>query len=729
MTRVALRKHLFVLAIASILPIALLAGAGLLTLFQQQRAEAERKALEITRALATAVDAELQRSISALLALASATSLDRGDIAAFDGTARRALAVQPQWLSINLATPAGEALINTRFTLGEPLPAVVETECLKAAVRTAKPQVGSLSQARGRNAVALRVPVVKDGAVRYVLTGVVDPASILAIVARQRVPDDWVISVFDSKGIRVARSRNHAQYLGTQPAESLQALMAGNADEGTGTTRTLEGDTVFTAYTRLERGRWVVAMGLPASGVFLGAARSIAAYASMVTLSIVIGLAWAFVLARRINGPMAQLRDAANALGEGREDPVPQTGIREIHEVGAAIADAARRRAASEAEREELLQREQAARAEAEAASRAKDNFLAMLGHELRNPLAALSNAANLLGVGASHPAIAGRAQEVIQRQVAHLARLTDDLLDAARALLGKIELRAEPIDLAAVATQALATLTATGRTGRHRLNVDLGAAWIDGDAVRCDQIVSNLLVNAVKYTPDGGAITVRTHRDGDECVLTVADDGVGMSPELAARAFGLFVQGERGLDRAQGGLGIGLTLVRRLAELHGGRADVASDGENRGCKFTVRFPAIDAPAAAAAGPAQAARENPCTVLVIEDNDDARETLQMLLHTMGHHVHVAPDGLSGLEKMLEVAPDVALVDLGLPGLDGLQLARRVRASGGSEIYLVAVTGYGAREDRTRALEAGFDAHMTKPVGAAELHEILRRSRT
>jgi anti-sigma regulatory factor (Ser/Thr protein kinase) len=208
-------------------------------------------------------------------------------------------------------------------------------------------------------------------------------------------------------------------------------------------------------------------------------------------------------------------------------------------------------------------------------------------------------------------------------------------------------------------------------------MHVELDEAWIEGDRVRLDQIVCNLVINAVKYTPEGGNITVRTRRVGGECILTVADDGVGMSPDLAQRAFDLFVQGDRGLDRAQGGLGIGLTLVRRLAELHHGRADLRSDGENRGSEFTVRFPAIEKPAL----PEPVERRHygsSRTVLLVEDNEDARDSLHMLLATMGHQVEVASDGLTGLEKALALAPDVALVDLGLPGMDGYELARRIR---------------------------------------------------
>ncbi|HET7730339.1 MAG TPA: ATP-binding protein, partial [Usitatibacter sp.] len=468
-----------------------------------------------------------------------------------------------------------------------------------------------------------------------------------------------------------------------------------------------------------------VAIGLPTADVEGVAYRSVAVYGSIVLLSILTGLLAALVVGRRVNRQIAQLRGAAQSLGTGRLPPAPESDIQEIRDVGEAIAAAARQRQEFETEREELLAAEKVARLEAEAANRAKDQFLAMLGHELRNPLGALSNAASVLEMGLRDERAATKAREVIQRQVAHLSRLTDDLLDAASALLGKIELRLEPVNLATVAAESLATLSATGRAAKHRVETKLDEAWIRGDPVRLNQIVTNLLVNAIKYTPSGGRIVLATGRLGGTSELTVTDDGVGLTPELRHRVFELFVQGERNIDRSDGGLGIGLALVRRLAELHGGQAHVQSEGLDRGSQFTVAFPAIERPAESAPPPARDAAMLPRTVLVIEDNDDARETLQSMLELMGHRVESADDGPAGIDKALAAVPDVAFVDIGLPSMDGFEVARRLRAADGSRMYLVALTGFGAREDRERALAAGFDAHMVKPVEANALARLLR----
>jgi signal transduction histidine kinase/ActR/RegA family two-component response regulator len=725
MRRVPLRRQLFLIAVAGIVPLAILAGAGLHLVFEQQREAEQRRALEITRALATAVDTELKRSQSALQVLTSTIVLDTADFESFHTVARRAVDSQATWRSVILSDLSARTLVDTAFPMGTELPPMFSTTSFEEVIRTGEPRVGYVVKAGGGHVLYLRAPVVRDGELRYVASALVNPSAIVSIVMRQRVPADWVISVFDAHGSRVARSRAHEKYVGLPASPSLRELMARGGEEGTGIATALEGDPIFTAFTRIPDSGWSVAIGLPTADVESVAYRSVAIYGSIVLLSILTGLLAALIVGRRVNRQMAQLRGAAQSLGTGRLPPAPESDIQEIRDVGEAIAAAARQRQEFEAEREELLASEKVARLEAEAANRAKDQFLAMLGHELRNPLGALSNAASVLEMGLRDERAATKAREVIQRQVAHLSRLTDDLLDAASALLGKIELRVEPVNLATIAAETLATLSSTGRAAKHRVETKLDEAWIRGDPVRLNQIVTNLLVNAIKYTPAGGRVVLATRRLGGTSELTVTDDGVGLTPELRQRVFDLFVQGERNIDRSDGGLGIGLALVRRLAELHGGQAHVQSEGPNRGSQFTVAFPAIERPAESAPPPARDAAMLPRTVLVIEDNDDARETLQSMLELMGHRVESADDGPAGIDKALAAVPDVAFVDIGLPSMDGFEVARRLRAADGSRMYLVALTGFGAREDRERALAAGFDAHMVKPVEANALARLLR----
>jgi signal transduction histidine kinase len=728
MRRAPLSRQLFLIAVAGILPLAILAGAGLHLMFEQRREAEQGRALEITRALATAVDTELKRSQSALQIVASAIVLDTADLDSFHTIARRAIQSQATWRSVILADISARPLVDTSFPMGAELPPMFSTTSFEEVIRTGEPRVGYVVEAGEGHVLYLRAPVLRDGDLRYVISVLVDPTAILSIVRRQRAPSDSVIAVFDAHGSLVARSRGQERFVGTAASPTLRELMARGGDEGTGVTNTLEGETVFTAYARIPDSGWSVAIGLPTANVEGTALRSVAVYGSIVLMSILAGLIASLIVSRRVTLQIGQLRTAAQDLGAGRLPAAPETDIHEIQELGEAINAAAKQRQEYEAEREDLLASEKAARLEAEAANRAKDQFLAMLGHELRNPLAALSNAASVLEMGARDERASTRAREVIQRQVAHLSRLTDDLLDAASALLGKIELRVEPVNLATIAAQSLATLASTGRAAQHRMDTQLGEAWVRGDPVRLDQVVTNLLVNAVKYTPAGGSVLLRTRRIDGRCELVVSDDGVGMGSELRQRVFELFVQGERDIDRSQGGLGIGLALVRRLAQLHGGEARVHSDGANRGCEFTVSFPAIEQPASSASPAPREGKMLPRTVLVIEDNDDARETLQAMLELMGHRVESADDGPAGIDKALATIPDVAFVDIGLPSMDGFEVARRLRAADGSRMYLVALTGFGAREDRERALAAGFDAHMVKPVDANALAKLLRSIR-
>ncbi len=364
--------------------------------------------------------------------------------------------------------------------------------------------------------------------------------------------------------------------------------------------------------------------------------------------------------------------------------------------------------------------------AEAQRANRAKDQFLAMLGHELRNPLGAIRSAmAVVLRRLRSDDAPLQQMGEIIARQSQHLARLVDDLLDVARVTSGKITLERRPVDLLEVAARAVASLEASGRGGSHDIRIVGPSLSVEGDPTRLAQVVGNLLDNAVKYTPSGGRVTVGVAKEEGQAVVRVTDSGAGISPEMLARIFDLFVQERESIDRSQGGLGLGLALVRRLVEMHGGTVQAMSRGPDTGSEFAIRLPLLSATAsgmpAPTAPPAPASRH----VLLVEDNEDARDALRAALELDGHHVDVAEDGETGLTKLLMLRPEVALIDIGLPRRDGYALARAVRATPGTEgIRLVAVTGYGQPEDRRRAFEAGFQAHLIKPVDPQELARVL-----
>ena len=368
-------------------------------------------------------------------------------------------------------------------------------------------------------------------------------------------------------------------------------------------------------------------------------------------------------------------------------------------------------------------------RAEAEAANQAKDQFLAMLGHELRNPLAPIATTLQVLRLRG----VAGREREVLERQVGHLTRLVDDLLDISRATRGKITLHRRVVELAALVAEALEVSSPLLEHGRHRVEVDVPPTGLEVlvDLARMVQVVSNLLSNAAKYSDPGTLISIRGGRIDHRIRLSVRDRGAGIAPEMLDGVFDMFVQQEQTIERARGGLGLGLAIVRNLVELHDGTVSAASAGPGRGSEFTIELPATAGAAERAppAEPSAATQAPPATkgrILVVDDNEDAAEMLAAVLEHLGYQIAVAHDGPAALRVAAGFAPDVALLDLGLPVMDGYELARRLRALRvpGAPLHLVAVTGYGQDSDRQRTARAGFEHHLVKPVDLEELSRIL-----
>ena len=364
-------------------------------------------------------------------------------------------------------------------------------------------------------------------------------------------------------------------------------------------------------------------------------------------------------------------------------------------------------------------------RERAERDSRTKDEFLAMLAHELRNPLGAISNAVRVLELSHAEGDAATRAHEVIARQVGQISHLINDLLDAERVVSGKIRLNRQPLDMAEAVRRAVALFAGDPRLVPH-IDITAEPVWIDADAVRLEQVLSNVLTNAIKYTPSDGQIRVALHAEGNDAVFIVEDTGFGVSAELIPFIFDMYVQADRTLDRAQGGLGIGLPLVRRLVELHGGTIVASSAGEGQGTTFTLRLrqvPSTRASSGISLTPERYAK--PRRVLLIEDSGDAREMLRMMLQLAGHVVYDAADAVRGLELLNVVRPDVGIIDISLPGMDGYQLARRIREEPfGRDILLLAMTGYSAPGDADRSLEHGFDYHLVKPVDLDQIARLL-----
>jgi signal transduction histidine kinase/CheY-like chemotaxis protein len=380
------------------------------------------------------------------------------------------------------------------------------------------------------------------------------------------------------------------------------------------------------------------------------------------------------------------------------------------------------------------------ARTQAQEADRRKDEFLAMLAHELRNPLAALSTALEVMKRSRGDEAREARLRELCDHQMHCLVRMVDDLMDVSRITRGKVELRKQEVDLCSIVQNTVETLRPQLEARGHELSVTFasGGFRLEADATRLEQVVSNLLSNAIKYTDPGGSIALRVGREevGGAlwAVLRVRDTGRGIPRDMLDKVFELFVQVDAAIDRSAGGLGIGLTLVKRLVGMHGGTVHAHSEGPGKGSELVVRLPLSGEAPRSSWTPRPLPRPAPtlqpgCRVLVVEDRAPVRETLRVLLQGLGHEVTVATEGLEGVTKVLESRPDVTLVDVGLPGIDGYELARRVRASrGGGSLYLVALTGYGGAEAQAKALEAGFDLHLVKPLRESDLLEVLKGAR-
>jgi signal transduction histidine kinase/CheY-like chemotaxis protein len=472
---------------------------------------------------------------------------------------------------------------------------------------------------------------------------------------------------------------------------------------------------------------------------------------TLVPLLVVVGLAAMFLLVRSITEPIRRLAAGTAAVGGGDLGyRIPIRGSDEFAALARRFNAMVERLQATTVSRERLAASEEELRKAnlaLQEADRRKNQFLAVLGHELRNPLAGISNATAVLRSDRASEAAARRAWDVLQRQVRHVSRLVDDLLDVTRIVRGKIRLRVEPVELTQLARHCTQTLTPQLDAREQHLELELPEepVYVLGDPVRLDQVLTNLLHNAVKYTEPGGQIRLRIERGGEQVAIRVQDTGAGIPAEMLPRVFELFTQVENTAEVSQGGLGLGLNLVRHLVELHNGTVSAHSDGPGHGSEFVVMLPvpkdevgrmkdeggrSLSSPAMLDLSPV---RTHPSSfiphpsqrVLVIDDERDAAETLLDLLEVWGHEGRAAGTGHTGIETFRAWRPDVALIDIGLPDMEGYEVARRLRGEPGSAaVLLVATTGFGRQEDRDQAWEAGFDHHLTKPLDLECLRRIL-----
>jgi signal transduction histidine kinase/ActR/RegA family two-component response regulator len=829
-----MRRSLFLLSLAASAPLAVACALGFAVVSKAQDERDEQALRSVMVGLATSVEVELGGSVDVLQALGASPMLDAGQFTNYQGLAERVLGARSNWYRINLFSPDGQLLITAAQRGAPPRGALVEPQSLKEIQQSAQPRWGYLAQGPGgRKAVPIRVPVLRNGELRYVLTAVVAADSIAGVLQRHVLPPGVSAAVFDGRGQAVGATAGpiaaslQAQPVGAESADDRQVLR-----------------------TALGASGWSVAVAREWPEGLLARHATLLPYSAGLALSLAVAFGLSWLMAGRITRPIGQLRSSAMALGSGETPAAVHTRIPELRELSDALVLSSQRLREAHDERGHLHEAETAARRrlerlagtaaalggtldpqemlsilaaglvpaladgvkivlrdevhgihhphtagtvdegvvllgshaiatqdrsfgevrlygdaarppasaddrlllqelvdrtalalrnaglfhatreakeQAEQANRDKDHFLAMLGHELRNPLAAIVATLSLMGLRDPHAFV--REREILGRQAGQLSRLVDDLLDVSRLMRGKLVLHPTAVCMNTLVRDVCEGLAAEQPPGRLQVAVSDVPLWVHGDAARLEQVLGNLLNNAVKFSRADDLVQVALRPQGHDAVLLeVIDHGEGVPCELLGRIFEPFVQAPQSLQRARGGLGLGLSIVKELVEGHGGSVQAASPGRGQGATFRVRLPRIAAPAAAAGGEATSApRTLPRRVLLVDDQRDILDGMALLVESAGIEVRAAESAAEAAAVFEAFAPDAVVLDIGLPGEDGYALAKRLRAlAGANPPSLIAMTGYGRDADRAAAEGAGFDVHLTKPVTPEALLATLER---
>ncbi len=837
----SLRTYLVAVMLLATLPIAVIMSLQIFMEVRHEQARIEEELARSAMALSQTVERELASSLDALAVLSQSELFQQGRVAALG----RLLHGRPRrdWDSIFLFDRDGVLALDTGPPQTKQDSARPLHELHQQVARSGRAAVSGMAdhEAAGHRAIAVALPVVQGGTLRYVLGARMGEAVWQRLVSTASVPGGAHAAIFDGQHRLISYSLGGAAPAGTALPGDATASMQGRSS-GVHRSSDVDGRIVYAAWQTVPQSGWRVRVALPAGPIDTAHRKAIVAALATSGGSLLLGLLLASLVARRIARPLhrlatrgpagvgdriqitevAMLRDALlrarfedtpedtaahsqglmelaqeagrlgffhyqfagdrlvwspgqcklfdlEALGDGglrdwfdridsgdRERVERQfAGACTLRRERETFEYCVRRRDGSshwlsssvmlhydaeggaaqmtgvtvdmtdhndaQRERSQLADRALAARRDAEGTSRSKVEFLTILSHELRNPLGAISAAIDVLDAADPGGPTDVEARAIIARQTRNLVHMMNDLLDVGRVIAGQILLARQPVNLAAVVRRVEETLAVTREAEDHELRLDLRDAWIEGDTVRIEQVATHLLTNAVKYTPAGRAIKVVVGVEQGAAILQVQDAGMGIPAALLPHIFELFVQGQRTLDRRAGSLGIGLTLVRKLVELHGGSVGVESSQE--GSRFTVRLPAVQPPRRPEDGdmlPIVRRRK----VLVVEDNEDALSALRARLELDGHTVTTAVDGIEGLSRLLKQRPEVAIVDIGLSGLTGFEFARHARAAGYPG-RMIALSGYGAECDAQEALVAGFDAYLIKPVDRDRLRSSMR----
>ena len=721
-----IRAYLFMMAAGILVPVILFSGLAL-NMLQNAEKDAALGALgETANALAQRVDRDLYSAQAALQVLAASPALAAGDYREYYKQASVTNIGDTGWHV--LLGEDGQQLINTSAPYGQVLPQSLTPEQVRQFIRDGKTRVSEVRRGEktGRLRTTVMLPVALPNGRGGIIVQTLATDHFVRLIQGIKVPAGWLVAIIDGKGNFVARNMDPETRVGT-PARPELVAAAGKAASGLIRHSTLEKTEAYDVFTHSSLSGWTVAVAAPVA-LIEQSARKASLVAAMGLLAATLGaVALAAFFGRLHVRSMSGAVKAAIDLGNGIPPGRLHSRVIEVNELHAALhaageqlvqAQAYRRHA--EAERQALLEGEQEARRMAEQQNSAKDQFLAMLGHELRNPLAPISTAAQLLKLQPADPDRVRYASEVISRQVEHMNSLLGDMLDVSRVTRGLVSLSVGQAELHEVIERAAEQTHGLIDAKHHKLVVSLpaGPVHIPGDQTRLIQVFANLLNNAAKYTLSGGRIDVQAILDGDTVVVSVRDNGEGIPNELQGRIFDLFSQGERQPDRSQGGLGLGLALVRSLVNLHGGTVQARSAGPNRGSEFTVRLPFQARAAAPAAAPAPVHTDIAALrIMIVDDNIDGALSLSMFLQAAGgHRISTCYDAGTALQQAVADTPDVFILDIGLPDMTGYELARRLKAMPefAGALY-IALTGYGQPQDKERARQAGFAYHLAKPA--------------
>lgn len=720
------RSHLGLMAAAVLVPVILLFGYAIASLLDAERDAYLRSMREAARSTSLASDREWSFANGSSSVLRRSKLLAAGDLAGFYQQCQESNA----GTAINsvLLDADGRQLFNTvrpyGATISEPTDDVRAR--LTAVISGGKPLVSNLilGRATGKFVVTLESPVSFPNDRIYILSQWFNVEHLKQAFPTKDIPPQWLIAIFDRDGRTILRNQGPAEFVGKLPKDDLRNAIL---DEKVSLIRNIsrDGIALYTVFERSSFTGWTVAVGAPVQAVEASARHAVFLIVVALLAALSLSATAIYFLGRRLVSSIDNVKKSAVLLGRHSVPSSFSSPITEIHELHEALHRVGGILEQYQSEQSSLLAQTREAQHRAEQQNKAKDDFLAMLGHELRNPLSTITAGVSLISTPTISDAVRARATEAIKRQSGMLTNIVDELLDASRIINGKITLSKKTIDLGTVAQTCLEAIALRGFGQTHRIEVSVFPCFVEADQVRLSQVIGNILENAFKFTPPGGTVRMTVRRLANDAILEISDTGTGIDAQLLSKVFEVFVQGPNPLARTKGGLGIGLSVVHAMVTLHGGTVVAESDGVGKGCCFTVRLPLAPTnveecgllPPQADATGAQTASK----ILLIDDNEDARIMLRELLCNVGFDVVEAETGQAGINALSDRSISAAVIDIGLPDVTGYQIATRVRQDQGiRHLRLVALTGYGQEADRAKALAAGFDVFMTKPVQFDEL---------